>query len=201
MRKTISMQKLLVTLLALTMLMSSMTVAFGAVTLGEEEGKGEGNVDIIGTVEPITRLQVAVPLSVNFVIKEDRTIEWAEAEITSNCPAPLDVVILNTNAAALTQDEIDNGYVDAPNLVADDAFEDWDNLTRAQTKSNIAISMNGFNLSVENQLIGDLDSAFGAEVGSEPTLSLVGSANYGKAWANTTNQYFKYNMILEFGMK
>ncbi len=60
MRKTISMQKLLVTLLALTMLMSSMTVAFGAVTLGEEEGKGEGNVDIIDTVEPITRLQVAV---------------------------------------------------------------------------------------------------------------------------------------------
>ena len=197
MRKTISMQKLLVTLLALTMLMSSMTVAFGAVTLGEEEGKGEGNVDIIGTVEPITRLQVAVPLSVNFVIKEDRTIEWAEAIITSNCPAPLDVTILNTEPAVLTPEEIENGFINAPTLVADDAFEDWDNLNRAQTKSNIAISINGFNLSAQNQLIGDLMSGFT----EEQTLALEGSAFYGKAWANTENQLFKYNMILEFGMK
>jgi len=198
MRKSISIHKsVLVSMLALLMVLSSVTVGFADVTLGEEEGKGEGNVDIIGTVEPITTLNVDVPLSVNFVIKEDRTIEWAEAEIASNCPAPLDVTVLNTTAAVLTPEEIEDGYINAPALVADDAFEDWDNLNRAQTKSNIAISINGFNLSVENQLIGDLMSGFS----EEQTLTLVGSAEYGKAWANTENQLFKYNMVLEFGMK
>lgn len=191
------MKKILSMMLVLSMLMSLTVVGFGDVTLGEEEGKGEGNVDIIGTVEPITTLNVDVPLSVNFVIKEDRTIEWAEAEITSNCPAPLDVTILNTEPAVLTPEEIENGFINAPTLVADDAFEDWDNLNRAQTKSNIAISINGFNLSVQNQLIGDLMSGFT----EEQTLALEGSAFYGKAWANTENQLFKYNMILEFSMK
>jgi hypothetical protein len=191
------MKKLMSIMMAIAMIFSLTTVAFADEVTLQEDKTGQGNVDVIGTVEPITTLNVDVPLTVNFTIKADRTIEWAEAKITSNCPAPLDVKVLSTAPATLTQDEINAGYVDAPALVADDAFADWDNLTKAQTRSNIAISINDMNLSIPDQIIGELASGFSA-----PTeLSLVGSAFYGKAWPNTANQLFKYNMVLEFSMK
>lgn len=191
------MKKLLSIIMAIAMMFSMATVAFADEVTLQEDKTGQGNIEVVGTVEPITTLNVDVPLTVNFTIKADRTIEWAPAAVTSNCPAPLDVTMLSTTPAELTPEEIGLGYVDAPTLVADEAFADWDNLTKAQTRDNIAISINSMNLSVGSQIIGGLESGFSAPT----TLDLVGSALYGKAWPNTVNQLFKYNMVLEFAMK
>lgn len=191
------MKKLLSMIMAIAIVFSMSTVAFAEEVVLQGDKTGQGNVEVVGTVEPITTLNVDVPLNVNFKIKADRNIEWASAAVTSNCPAPLDVKMLSTTPAVLTPEEIGLGYVDAPALVADNTFADWDNLTKAQTRNNIAISINSMNLSAGSQIIGELESGFSAPT----TLNLVGSALYGKAWPNTANQLFKYNMVLEFAMK
>lgn len=191
------MKRVTTIVMVIAMVLSMATVAFADEVTLQPDNTGQGNVDVVGTVEPITTLNVDVPLSVNFTIKADRTIQWADAVITSNCPAPLDVTMLSANPATPTAEELALGYVNAPALVADNAFADWNNLTKAETRSNIAISINGMNLSVPNQAIGSLESGYSA-----PTqLNLTGSALYGKAWPNTVNQLFKYNMVLEFSMK
>ncbi len=55
----------------------------------------DSNLQIIGLVEPITRLQVAVPLNINFTIDAERNfIKPNDLKIVSNCPAPLKVINL-----------------------------------------------------------------------------------------------------------
>ncbi|AEE97579.1 hypothetical protein [Mahella australiensis] len=171
-----------------------MVMGFSSVVLAEGVTQ-TSDVSIIGTVESVNDIDVDVPVSLNFTIKEDRSIEWASAEIVSRASQPLTVTMVSTQPAVLTPEEIAAGYVQAPALVADNAFTDWDNLTVEQTKSNIAISINGKNLSVPNQVLGTLD----AGTPEASTLPLVGSALYGKAWPNTAGQSFKYNMVLEIG--
>ena len=205
--------KFLSTAAILALVASMSTTAFAAsdATL-QGDMTGQGDMEVVGTVEPITMIDVTLPINgLQFTINADRTISWVDAEIKSNSPAPLTISMIDAGVAVLEGDEVGVYNVDgAPALVADDAFADWDNLTKAQSKANIAISVNGSNISTASDstpvALGDVNSAYG-EDGSgnfqavEQTLALTGSAKYGKAWDNSTNALYKYDTVIEFAMK
>ncbi len=204
---------IITTTLALALLTTAVSAAVpsGTTTL-QDDGTAQGDMEILGTVEPITMIDVTIPVDgLQFVIKADRTIEWTNATITNNGAAPLNVSMISAGEATLDDEETAAGYnaTGCPELVADDKFSDWNNLGKADTKGNIAISVNEQNISgVETTPVelGSLKSAFGvnADTGayeSNPqTLDLTGSALYGKAWDNTADLLFKYDTVLEFAM-
>lgn len=141
------------------------------------------SIEIIGLVEPITTLNVIVPLNINFTIDANRKFIASDAKIISNCPAPLRVSILN----------VEKGY-NAPNLIHEDDFteHDWNNLSRQQASQNIALSLNGKSLADIGNEIGTLKSGF-----SEPTeLNMEITGKYGKAWSNKSNLSFRYSLVL-----
>lgn len=199
--------------LALTLALSMATVGFATsdATL-QDDMTGQGNLDIYGKVEPISMIDVTLPVNgLRFVIKADRTIEWTNDSITSRCPAPLDINMINAGEATLKDTEVGQYNVGgAPALSTDDTYSDWDNLTRAQTKAKIAISVNEKNISTATAdtpvALGQIASAFGVDdtgayQANPQTLALEGSALYGKAWDNTADLLFKYDTIIEFAMQ
>ena len=200
--------------MAIMMAMSMTTVGFAAgnVTLNPANMKGTGPLAIYGTVEPITDIQVTIPIDgLKFVINADRTITWTDAAVTSQAPAPMDVRMISAGQAADNESGTYNTQT-PPNLVADDKYngeEAWNNLGRAETKANIAISVNNKNISNVSTTpaeLGSIKSAYGEdEDGSykavSQSLELKGSALYGKAWDNTAQLKFKYDTVLEFEMK
>lgn len=206
------MKKLISAALTLAMVMSMTTVGFATsdATL-QDDMTGQGNLDIYGTVEPISMIDVTLPVDgLRFTIKADRTIAWQDAEITSRCPAPLSISMINSGEATLTEDEVGQYNIGgAPALAADNKYDDWDNLTRAQTKADIAISVNEQNISTATADtpvdLGDIASAFGVDdtgayQANPQTLAIKGSALYGKAWDNTADLLFKYDTVIEFAM-
>lgn len=208
-----TMKKFGASALALAMCMSMGTTAFAAsdATL-QDDMTGQGDMEVIGIVEPVTMIDVTLPINgLQFTINADRTISWVNGEITSNSPAPLDVTLISAGEAVLEDAEVGVYNVDgAPTLVADDAFDDWNNLTKAQTKANIAISVNGGNISEASADspvdLGDIASAYGEDAdgnfeANPQTLDVEGSALYGKAWDNSENLQFKYDTVIEFAMQ
>lgn len=150
------------------------------------DGKGNQDVIIQGIVEPINTLDVDVPLNLQFIIDENRDIHYTKnAKIISRSPAPL---MAFSKSVTLPQG--------APKLVADDAFADWNNLTIAQTRANIAISINGKNLSTAGIKLGDIASGYGTEANLPLNLSVL----YGKQWNNTSQLIFDYSMNLELAL-
>ena len=149
----------------------------------------DSNLQIIGLVEPITRLQVAVPLNINFTIDAERNfIKPNDLKIVSNCPAPLKVLIY----------EVDK-KTDAPNIVKENTYTDseWNNLSRKQTSENIALSLNNINLSTTNVELGTLKSAFR----ETQELDIDLTSKYGKAWANKEAIEFSYNIAFVIEMQ
>ena len=198
--------------LAAVMAMSMMGTAFAADATLQDDMTGQGNMEVVGTVKPITMIDVTLPVNgMQFTINADRTITWVDAQITSNSPAPLEITMIDAGVAVLEPDEEGTYNVGgAPELAADDAYADWDNLTRAETKAKIAISVNGNNISTADSAspvaLGDVASAygedeFGAFQADPQTLDLEGSALYGKAWDNSEDMLYKYDTVIEFGMK
>lgn len=206
-------KRLITAALALVMAMSLTAVGFATSdAVLQDDMTGQGNLDIYGTVEPISKIDVTVPVDgLRFTIKADRTIAWQDGEIISRCPAPLSISMINSGEATLTGDEVGQYNIGgAPALAADDAYADWDNLTRAQTKAKIAISVNEENISTATAdtpvALGDIASAFGiddtgAYQANPQTLAIKGSALYGKAWDNTADLLFKYDTVIEFAMQ
>lgn len=199
--------------LALTMALSLTATGFATsdATL-QDDMTGLGNMEIYGLVEPISMIDVTLPVNgLRFTIKADRTITWTNDSITSRCPAPLDSRMINSGEATLQADEVDTYNVGgAPALSADDTYTDWNNLTRAQIKAKIAISVNAQNISTastENPVVlGAIASAFDVDAdgnyeANPQALALEGSALYGKAWDNTADLQFKYDTVIEFAMQ
>jgi len=198
-------------LMAVMAIASMTTTAYAADTTLQADGTAQGDMEIVGTIEALTMIDVTMPVNgLQFVIKADRTIEWVDAEIINNSAAPLNVSMISAGEAVLSAEEEAAGYnaSGCPELVADDKFDDWDNLGKADTKGNIAISVNGENISdvattpVE---LGSLASAFGVDGEGNyqavpTTLDVTGSAFYGKAWDNTSDLLIKYDTVLEFAM-
>ena len=149
----------------------------------------DSNLQIKGLVEPITRLQVAVPLSINFTIDAERNfIKPNDLKIVSNCPAPLKVLIYEVNKKT-----------DAPNIVKENTYTDseWNNLNRKQTSENIALSLNNINLSTQNVELGTLKSAFK----ETQELNIDLTSKYGKSWANKEEINFSYSIVFLIEMQ
>lgn len=157
-------------------------------TTPSNPGETSGNMSIYGTVQPITMIDVTVPLTIQFTIESDRTFTGPDSiEIKSNCPSPLDVNLYGVN-----KDD------SAPSLVAPDTHSDdeWNNLSRAETLASIALMLDNTSLSSTGSTLGRIDSAFQ----SEKVLDLDLSAKYGKAWDNSEDLVFTYNVVFEFAM-
>lgn len=174
-------------------------------------GTVDGNMSIYGTVEPIIIIDITLPVNgLQFTINADRTISWIDTEVISNSPAPLNVSIIYADKATLAAEEVGVYNIDgAPSLVEDNRFSDWNNLSRAESKANIAISVNGENISSASTTnpieIGNILSAYGEDTdgnfqANPQTLDINGSAFYGKAWDNSEDLLFKYDTVLAFAM-
>lgn len=157
-------------------------------TTPSNPGETSGNMSIYGTVQPITLIDVTVPLTIQFTIESDRTFTGPDSiEIKSNCPSPLDVNLYGVNKDG-----------SAPSLVAPDTHSDneWNNLSRSETLASIALMLDNTSLSSTGSTLGRIDSAFQ----SEKALDLDLSAKYGKAWDNSEDLVFTYNVVFEFAM-
>lgn len=157
-------------------------------TTPSNPGETSGNMSIYGTVQPITMIDVTVPLTIQFTIESDRTFTGPDSiKIKSNCPSPLDVNLYGVNKDG-----------SAPSLVAPDTHSDdeWNNLSRAETLASIALMLDNTSLSSTGSTLGRIDSAFQGE----KALDLDLSAKYGKAWDNSEDLVFTYNVVFEFAM-
>ena len=183
----------------------------GGSGLPVENGKGDGNMAVYGNVEPIIMIDITVPVTgIQFTINADRTIRKIDAEIVSNSPSPIVVYVVSAGVASLSAEEASVYNIGgAPALVADDTFEDWNNLTKAETKANIAISINGHNISTASEgtpiEICQIDSAYGEDASGNfqantQRVALTESILYGKGWDNSADLAFKYDTVLEFAI-
>ncbi len=221
------------------MIASSVMPAFAAgnVTMNGETGNGNGDTTVTGTVSPINTMDVTVDITgISFFV--DTNAENAEDRLTSqgtviksNTPIALDVNVLS--ATQLGEGDVTGGLaattMAAPALVANDAYTDyqWDNMTVAQTKAEIAIAIKQVDvengaagealteattdalkvsapvqlgvLSGSGDLIAHLESAYSAETSCALNLEKSREfTDYGKAWIGADDVVFRYATVLEF---
>lgn len=148
---------------------------------------GEGNMPIYGKIESLQMIDVTLPIQMTFTIDTERLFHAPDAEIVSNFAAPLEITIIDVNKSE-----------NAPTLVAPDTYtdEEWNNLGVSNTQSKLALLVNGYDISTNGNKIGELRSAF---VDTQ-TMNLSLTAKYGKAWNNTEDINFTYNLVFEFAM-
>lgn len=148
---------------------------------------GEGNMPIYGKIESLQMIDVTLPIQMTFTINTERLFHAPDAEIVSNFAAPLEITIIDVNKSE-----------NAPTLVAPDTYtdEEWNNLGVSNTQSKLALLVNGYDISTNGNKIGELRSAF---VDTQ-TMNLSLTAKYGKAWNNTEDVNFTYNLVFEFAM-
>lgn len=148
---------------------------------------GEGNMPIYGKIESLQMIDVTLPIQMTFTIDTERLFHAPDAEIVSNFAAPLEITIIDVNKSE-----------NAPTLVAPDTYTDdeWNNLGVSNTQSKLALLVNGYDISTNGNKIGELRSAF---VDTQ-TMNLSLTAKYGKAWNNTEDVNFTYNLVFEFAM-
>ncbi|AEE97580.1 leucine-rich repeat protein [Mahella australiensis] len=151
-------------------------------------GDGEYDVIILGNIEPITTLDVDVPISINFVIDRNRLFKAPVIKLVSHCAAPLKVSINNVSTVG-----------DSPSLVDPATYTDagWLSLGEADTRSKIGLILNGVGLYRKSGLIGTIPSAFNGE----KDLDLALSAKYGKSWGNMAGKNIQYNVELLIEMQ
>jgi hypothetical protein len=151
-------------------------------------GDGEYDVAILGNLEPITTLDVDVPISINFVIDCNRHFNAPVIKLVSHCAAPLKVSINNVSTVG-----------DSPTLVDPATYTDdgWLSLGEADTRSKIGLILNGVGLYRKSGVIGTIPSAFNGE----KDLDLVLTAKHGKSWGNMAGKNLQYNVELLIEMQ
>lgn len=171
------------------------------------ENGDSANIAVEGTVEPVTSLNLDVPVKTTFLINADRDFVTAPFQIINHSPMPVKV-----SAASIAASEGTSAKV-----VEHDAYtnEEWNNLSAADTQSKIAL---GLQVSDSSAILGSAEQEpkwFGAEGSSgvlelgtiksahglldadePPTLSLEFQAKYGKLWGDVTT--LSYDMVLSF---
>lgn len=177
-----------------------------AVTPPFENGDS-ANIAVEGTVEPVTSLNLDVPVKITFLINADRDFVTAPFQIINHSPMPVKV-----SAASIAASEGTSAKV-----VEHDAYtnEEWNNLSAGETQSKIAL---GLLVADSSTILGGAEQEpkwFGAEGSSgilelgtiksahglldadePPALSLEFQAKYGKLWGDVTT--LSYDMILSF---
>lgn len=110
------------------------------------DGSGTGETSLTGTVSPITSLDVTVPIGgINFAIDTNGDISAQGAVISSDTAVPLTINVISVTA--LGANDTTNGLAattnQAPTLVPASTYTEdgWNNLTKAQTTSQIALAL------------------------------------------------------------
>lgn len=224
--------------MAAVTLASSVMPAFAAgnVTMGQDN-KGNGDTTVTGTVSPINTMDVTVDITgISFFVdtnaeEEADRLTSQGTVIKSNTPIALDVNVLS--ASQLDAGDTTGGLaattMAAPALVANSAYTDkeWDNMTVAQTKAEIAIAIKQVDvengaagealteatvdalkvatpvelgvLSGSGNLIAHLESAYSEETSCALNLEKSRDyTDYGKAWIGADDVVFRYATVLEF---
>jgi len=190
---------------------------YANVTWNGEDGSVQSEINI--TVNPITELDVDVPILVTFVIDENRNITLPDdVKVVSRSKTPLDISL------KASSDDI--------NLVAANTFDDdeWDNLGQADTTSYFALKINSVapptlnkdtegnisfaadNETHEYEMLSTDENAHdlgmlrfydaGNDVNNPNPASEIGlgfAAKYGKAWGNTDNIELAINLMFTLG--
>lgn len=223
-------KKVITGLLAGIMLMSQLTVYAADVTI--TDGKGTGNTTLTGTVSAVTTMDVTIPVGgINFTIDSDSNISAQGIVITSNTAIPISVSVLEATSleAGDTTDGLVATTLAAPTLIAANTYTDeqWNNLTKAETASQIAIALKQVDVTAEgaagtalteattdamkvttpvqlgdlevNKKLAHLESGYGeaSKVGINLETDTA-YTNYGKAWVGDSNIVFRYLTTLEF---
>lgn len=155
----------------------------------EEVPPFNGALTIKGIVKPegstsdgVTVIDVDVPINLTFTVNGDRTISFSNAQIISRTEAPLVVKFLEVMPSS-----------NAPTVVSKEFFDDWENLTEEETRSNLAMSINNVDLSEGAGILGVIPSAITETQYLPLTLDVV----CGTAWGNSDTLNFYYTAMLE----
>lgn len=188
---------------------ADMTLAEGWSGKAEIVYGGAGNVkqavlSVTGNIDPITVLDIDVPISTSFLIDGNRDFKSAEISILNHSPVPVTVSALSMQAKTGT----------TAKLVSFDKYtaDGWDNLNGEKTQHEIAI---GLKLSGVNDLVNGAANGtqwFGVEgeqsiltlgtvksgfnTAAPPRMGFSFDALYGKAWGNVSK--LEYELVLSF---
>lgn len=197
-----------------------------------QDGAGTGTTTMNGKVSTITQIDVTVPIGgINFIIDEDGQIHAQGIVIESNTAIPLSVNMVSVSplAAGDETDGLGATTHKAPELVLANKYtaDEWNNLTKAQTEAEIAISLKQVDITPEGEAgaelteattdalkvstpveLGDLsvkkslahlESGYGTPAKCAINLETSQDfTNYGKAWLSASDITFRYLTTLEF---
>lgn len=168
------------------------------------ENGDTANIELAGTIEPVTSLNLDVPVQTTFHIDANRDFIAPEFEIINHSAAPVSVTAVSLKAKSGTSAKV----------IAEDAYTDeqWNNLSAADTQSKIALGLRvqesssltsalpagslwfGDESGDSNLELGSIQSAYGLE--QPPKLVLQYDARYGKQWGDVSS--LSYELILCF---
>ena len=221
-------------LLAMMMVLSAVPTSVRAEEITLTDGKGTGQSTISASVSPITTVDVTVPVGgLSFAIDSEGQITSQGIVIESNTAVPLNVNVLSVESldAGDTTDGLTETTVKAPELVDVDTYtaDEWNNMTRAQTAAEIALSIKQVDVNGDGTVGSALTDAttdakkvttpvkLGVGAGSQVAhlesgfsdtatcgINLetdVAYTNYGKAWVDTDDIVFRYLATLEFAFE
>lgn len=165
------------------------------------------NVAVEGKVEPVTTMNLDVPVTTTFLIDANRDFIAPEFEIVNHSTIPVQVTAVSLTADSRTTAKV----------VEHDAHteEEWHNLNKADTLSQIGLGLKisdtsslvdmvpsetlwfGAEGTDSNLNLGKIKSAYGS--GEAPKLALQYDARYGKLWGNPdSDTSLSYTMVLTF---
>lgn len=158
-----------------------------------------GTTQITGTFDAVT-LNVSIPATSSFTYNPDSGSMVAQTfDIANNSQAP---VAMNVKSIAVSPSSAWK-----PNLVAPYSISDWNNLTKAQTMSNVSLGLLGYTsdpswlngIQVAQVWCSDLGSPIqmgvirtNSSIGVEPTLKSGTSID--------TQSVLTANYVFEFGL-
>ncbi|MBR4981959.1 MAG: hypothetical protein IKY94_05315 [Lachnospiraceae bacterium] len=227
-----NIQKLLMTGLLTGAVIMNSTVPVLADAINVSDGAGQGSTTMSGTVSTVTSIDVTVPIGgINFQIDEDGLLQAQGIVIESNTAVPLTVNMISVESleAGDSTDGLAATTHKAPTLVKADTYtaDEWNNLSKAETEAQIAISLKQVDVTAEGEAGTELTEATTDELkvstpvelgdlGTKKALAHVESGygeaakcainietdsaytNYGKAWISADDITFRYLTTLEF---
>lgn len=143
------------------------------------DGAQEVNAQVVGTVYPVSTVSVVVPTNLSFIIDKDRNFIGSNYTFINNGVLPVLIKVKSVSKQAGTTTD----------LVAPNSFINWDNLSEAQTRGNLALMLGGISIHAPDTTI--------MELSADETKILELTGKYGKEWGNTSDLVLQYGMMLE----
>lgn len=165
------------------------------------------SITVAGSVEPLTVIDIDVPVQTTFLIDAKRNFKSAEFSIKSNTPVPVAVTATSLKAKKSNPTKV------VSHTVHSDI--EWNNLNRSETQSQIALGIQivrdksdllesspsdtqwfGNENTDSNIPLGTLSSAYGTS--QPPQLTLMFDSRYGKSWGDVSS--IGYDLFLTFSV-